>query len=86
MSRQHSTPFWQSIGTIVHGWAVAEQGDPQAGIDEMRKGMAAYKQTGSLFIKAFQLGLLADGYGRLGNVERGLTLIAEALGAGRANR
>ena len=79
LGREHRTPFWQSIGTILHGWAVAELGNAEAGIDEIRQGMADYKATGSLFIKAFQLGLLAEAYGHLGNAERGFTLIAEAI-------
>jgi predicted ATPase len=79
LGRDHRMPFWLSIATIIRGWAVAEQGDIETGIDEIRKGMADFRATGSLFMRPFQLGLLAEQYGRLGNVERGLTLIAEAL-------
>ena len=79
LGREHRMPFWLSIGMIVRGWAVAEQGDLQAGIDEIEKGMADFAATGSLFMRPFQLGLLAEQYGRLGNVERGLALIAEGL-------
>jgi predicted ATPase len=32
-----------------------------------------------VFMRPFQLGLLAEQYGRLGNAQRGLTLFAEAL-------
>jgi predicted ATPase len=79
LSRDLRMPFWQSIATIVRGWAVAEQGAADRGIAEMRRGLADFAATGSGFMRPFQLGLLAEQYGRLGNVERGLTLIAEAL-------
>lgn len=79
LGRQHRMPFWLGLGTVVHGWAVAEQGDIEAGIDEIRGGMAAFEATGSRSFIPFQLGLLAEQHGRLGHVERGLTLIAEAL-------
>jgi DNA-binding SARP family transcriptional activator/predicted ATPase len=79
LAREHRLPFWLSISTVVHGWATAEQGAHQAGIDEIREGMAAFKAAGSLFMRPYQLGLLAEQHGRLGQVERGLTLISEAL-------
>jgi DNA-binding SARP family transcriptional activator/predicted ATPase len=79
LGREHRMPFWLSLGTIVHGWAVAEQGDIEGGIDEIRHGMAAYEATGGRAFISLQLGLLAEQYGRLGKVERGLTHVAEAL-------
>ena len=79
LGRDLKMPFWLSIGMIVHGWAIAGLGDVEAGIDEIRRGMADFAATGSGMMRPFQLGLLAEQYGRLGHVERGLTLIAEAL-------
>jgi predicted ATPase len=79
LGRDHRMPFWLSIATIIRGWAVAEQGDIETGMDEMRKGMADFEATGSRFMKPFQLGLLAEQHGRRGDAERGLTLIDEAL-------
>jgi DNA-binding SARP family transcriptional activator/predicted ATPase len=79
LGREYAMPFWLSLGTIVQGWAVAEGGDIEAGIKGMRAGMAAYAATNGHAFVTFHLGLLANQYGRLGNVERGLTLIAEGL-------
>lgn len=79
LGRDHRMPFWLSIATIIRGWAVTQQGDIETGIDEMRKGMADFEATGSHFMRPFQLGLLAEGHGRLGNAEMGLAHIAEAL-------
>lgn len=78
LAREHRMPFWLGLCTVVRGWAVAEQGDIEAGIDEIRSGMAAFEATGSRSFIPFQMSLLAEQHGRLGNVERGLTLIAEA--------
>jgi DNA-binding SARP family transcriptional activator/predicted ATPase len=79
LSRAYAMPFWLSLGTIVHGWAIAEQGEVASGIEEMRAGMAAYAATSGHAFATFHLGLLAEQYGRLGNVEGGLTLVAEGL-------
>ncbi len=81
MSREHRLDLWLSMGTVLRGWALAEQGDTEAGIALMREGMAAFRATGSIYKLPYFLGLLAEQYGKLGNVERGLTLLAEALAA-----
>ena len=65
----------------MRGWAMAEQGDVAAGIAEMRKGITAFRASGNLHLGPFFLGLLAEQYGKIGNVERGLTLVSEALAA-----
>jgi DNA-binding SARP family transcriptional activator/predicted ATPase len=79
LGREYAMPFWLSLGTVVRGWAVAESGEIEAGIKDMRAGMAAYAATNGHAFVPFHLGLLANQYGRLGNVELGLSLIAEAL-------
>jgi predicted ATPase len=79
LSRDHRMPHWRSMSTVIHGWATAELGDIEAGIEEMRKGIEDFKAIGTVFMRTFQLGLLAEQYGRLGDVERGLALIAEAV-------
>ena len=81
LGRDHRMPFWLSIATAIRGWAIAEQGDVEAGIEEIRQGMADFATTGTSFLRPYLLGLLAEQYGRSGNLERGHTLIAEALAA-----
>jgi predicted ATPase len=74
-------PFWLSITTVIHGWAIAEQGEVEAGIAEIRKGLADFAATGATFLRPYLLGLLAEQYGRAGNIERAHTQIAEAIAA-----
>ena len=81
LGRDHRMPFWLSIATVIRGWAVAEAGEIEAGIEEIRAGIADFAATGSSFMRPFQLGLLAEQHGRNGNPMRGITLIAEALAA-----
>ena len=47
----------------------------------MRRGITAFRATGSVFFVPYFLGLLAEQYGKIGRVERGLTLVSEALAA-----
>ena len=73
--------MWLAHATIMGGWALAEQGDREAGIAEMRRGITAFRATGCVYLIPFYLGLLAEHYGKIGRTERGLTLVAEALAA-----
>jgi predicted ATPase len=66
-------------GTVLHGWALAMQGQGEAGLAEMRQGLAADLATGSKSWQPYCLGLLAEAYGAGGHPDAGLTALAEAL-------
>ncbi len=64
------------IGTLTRGWALAEQGQLEEGIAQMRHGLAAWgAETGQTFWPA----LLAAACGRAKQTEEGLSILAEAL-------
>jgi len=66
-------------GMVLHGWSLAMQGQGEAGITEIRQGMAAHTATGAKSGQPYFLGLLADAYGVSGHLEAGLEVLAEAL-------
>jgi predicted ATPase len=66
-------------GTVLHGWALAMQGQSEAGLAEIRQGLAAELATESTLFQPYFLGLLAEAYGVGGHPEAGLELLAEAL-------
>jgi predicted ATPase len=35
-------PYWVACGTVLHGWALAAQGQATEGLMRMRQGLAAY--------------------------------------------
>jgi adenylate cyclase len=51
----------------------------EAGVAEMREGMAAYRDMGNEYLRPYFLTMLAEQYGKAGDVEQGLALLAEAL-------
>src|SRR5262249_47553704 len=69
LSTEQGFPFWLAQGTLVRGWALAEQGQVQEGIAQMRQS-----QLSSLVPS-----VLAKAYGKVGQVEEGLTVLAKAL-------
>src|SRR5262249_35069089 len=67
-------------GAIVRrGWALVEQRQGEEGIQQIQRGMAAHRATGNELFRPHHLALLAEAYGKTGQVEEGLTALAEAL-------
>jgi predicted ATPase len=71
--------LWLIFGTVFHGWALAMQGQREAGIAEVRQGLDAHLALGGKVLQLHSLGLLAETYGAGGHPEEGLPLLAEAL-------
>jgi predicted ATPase len=70
---------WVARGTALHGWALAMQGQSEAGLAAIRQGLAADLATGSTLFQPYFLGLLAEASGAGGHPDEGLTALAEAL-------
>ncbi len=85
LSTEQGFPFWLAWGTVLWGWALAEQGQVEEGIDQMRQGLSAYRATGAEWARPYYLALLAEGYGKSGQAEEGLAVLAEALADGAQN-
>ena len=79
LSTEQGFPFWLAMGTILRGWALAEQGQGEEGIAQIRHGLAAFRATGSGIWRSYFLALLAEVYGKAGQAEEGLGVVAEAL-------
>jgi predicted ATPase len=79
ISTEQEFPHWLALGVILRGWALAAQGQREEGIAQMRQGLAAYRATGSGVGLTYYLALLAETYGKGGQTEEGLTVLAEAL-------
>jgi predicted ATPase len=61
------------------GWALAMQGHGDEGIAHLRQGLAAYRATGAEFLRPYYLTLLGEAYGKVGQAEEGLSVLAQAL-------
>ena len=66
-------------GTILQGWAMAEQGQGAEGLAQMCQGLVAYQATGAAVFRSYYLAFLAEAYGKLGQAGEGLTMLDEAL-------
>jgi predicted ATPase len=75
---QHEFPISLAQGTIVRGWALAEQGQKEKGIAQIRQGLSAWRATGAEASRPGFLLALAAECGNIGQVEEGLHLLTEA--------
>jgi class 3 adenylate cyclase/predicted ATPase len=79
LAREHGFMFFLAEATCFRGWALAEQGQGQEGIAEIRQGLASWRATGAEIKWTYYLTLLAEAYGKAGHVDQGLTVLTEAL-------
>jgi predicted ATPase len=76
---------WIAGGTCMRGWALAEQGCVEEGIQQLRQGMDIWRTLGTELAKTHVLFRLAEAYGRGGQAEEGLRVLDEALITVRKN-
>ncbi len=78
-SGEQGFPFFLAQGTILQGWALAEQGQNAEGIAQICQGLAVHEATGALLIRPYWVSLLAQAYRRGGRADDALRVLNEAL-------
>ena len=76
----------EAVWLATRGWALSEQGHGEQGLAQMRRGLAFWQATGAELVRPHCLAMLAETYGKVGHVEEGLSVLAEALAAVAAPR
>jgi class 3 adenylate cyclase/predicted ATPase len=79
LCQEHGFPHWAAGGRILKGWAEITQGDGERGIELLRGGLAAWRNTGSRLWLPMFLGLEAEAHAKQGHGDTALEVIAEAL-------
>ena len=79
MATKQGLALWLAWGTVTRGWALATQGQAEAGIAQIRQGLAAAQATGAGLFRTHQLTQLADAYDAVGQPAAGLAVLDEAL-------
>src|SRR5262245_22621378 len=82
LSTAQEFPMWVVYATVPQGWALARQGEQTEGLARIHQGLALYRSMGGGLVQSYFLALLAETYGEMGQIEEGLTVLAEALAAG----
>jgi len=72
-------PLWLAWGTLAQGWALAEQGDIDAGISRLRHGIDSALSLGARLFQPHLQAVLADVYQKHGQATAALHVLDEAL-------
>ena len=78
LATTHGFALWEAQGTILRGWALAMQGQGATGIAQIRQGLTALEDTGTMLMRPYFLALLAEAYGKVGQVAAGRAALLEA--------
>lgn len=81
LDREQRVGFYLAMATVLHGWAIAEQGDIDAGIALIRESLAGFETVVAEHLRHHALILLAEQYGKAGERALGLSVLAEARAA-----
>jgi predicted ATPase/DNA-binding SARP family transcriptional activator len=79
LATEHKFPFWQTMGTVLLGWSLAQQGQTTLGIAQMSDGIVNWQTGGAKLLVPYFLGLLAQAYGWVGQFDKGLDAIDQAF-------
>jgi class 3 adenylate cyclase/predicted ATPase len=78
LAGEHGLAFWQALGRVFRGGHLLDAGRADAGLEELRAGIAAYRATSGLLYLPYVLAIWAEACRRVGDHEAGLEAIAEA--------
>ncbi|MHA1571353.1 MAG: AAA family ATPase, partial [Alphaproteobacteria bacterium] len=78
MCELHGFESFRAQAAVLLGWAIAADGESDAGIAQIREGLAAWQSTGTGMRRPYFLALLADALLGAEQTEEGLSVVAEA--------
>jgi DNA-binding SARP family transcriptional activator/predicted ATPase len=79
LASEHEFRAFLAQATMQRGRVLAEQGRIEEGIAQLRQGLAAWETMGTRYRRPTFLAWLAEAYGKAGQAEEGLGVLAEAL-------
>jgi predicted ATPase len=76
---QYEFLWYGGWAAFLLGWALAQQGEVEAGIAQMEQSVRELRAIGSGLQSTYYLALLAEAYAAIGQVDKGLSLLDEAV-------
>ncbi len=78
LSREQSFPLWESMSLMLCGWGTVINGSGNLGITQLQDGLERFDATGGIVLRPYYLSMLAQAYAMTGEIETGLSYLAEA--------
>ena len=83
VSSEHGFLHWKLQATILRGWALAELGQIDDGLNQMRSALDGYEAMDSWLASCWFRSLLANAYMRAGRPDAALRALDDALAVAR---
>ncbi|MGH9426371.1 MAG: hypothetical protein ACRD2L_08715, partial [Terriglobia bacterium] len=81
LCHEQGISLYFAMATLQHGWSLVMLEKEREGFQEIQQGVAAVRATGREARRTYHLALLAEAYGKTGQVEEGIAALVEALEA-----
>jgi predicted ATPase len=78
-AEQEIAPHYLATATVLRGWALANTGQAEEGIGQMRQGLSRMQVARAARGRMYYLSLLAECYGATGKFDLGLAAFDEAI-------
>ncbi|NVK42817.1 MAG: AAA family ATPase [Oceanospirillaceae bacterium] len=79
LSTEQGLPYWLAQSSVILGWARAQSGDCDAGIEMCRSGLEAYRAGGAELACSYLLAVLAESQLRCGHLGAAREAVGEGL-------
>jgi predicted ATPase/DNA-binding winged helix-turn-helix (wHTH) protein len=81
LATEQGFTLWVAVGTILRGWTRVTQEQSEEGVEQMRQGSMEALATGAALLRVTFFTVLAEAYGKVGQVDEGLGILTEAQAA-----
>jgi predicted ATPase/DNA-binding winged helix-turn-helix (wHTH) protein len=85
VSSEHGLALYQAMATIMRGWVLVEQGQPEGAIEQMRLGLADLQATSAELVSPHFMALLGEALGKGRQPEEGIRVLEKALEVAHRN-
>jgi predicted ATPase len=79
LATEHDFPYWRATGRLWSGWALVQRRDIEKGVTQIQESLAQFRARGDVQTIPHALTVLAQVYGQVGEPQKGLEALAEAL-------
>jgi predicted ATPase len=73
--------LWVAVGKMLQGWTRVVQEQGEEGVEQLRQGSTDALATGAAVLRVTFFTVLAEVYGKVGQVDEGLGILTEAQAA-----
>ena len=79
LAAEHDFAYWRATGCLWWGWALVQRRDVENGLGQIQQSLAQFRARGDVQTIPHALIVLAGVYGQVGQPQKGLEVLAEAL-------